>query len=87
MYVCCSECNIVSDECNEPTPCLVQPSGEVRYFWWVCFRGELGFLNRDDIGMCVVNTQFELLKFVFDYVYIGMQYDEIYLAFTARSVS
>ena len=22
-YVCCSECNIVSDESNEPTPCLV----------------------------------------------------------------
>ena len=24
-YVCCSECNVVSNECNEPTPCLVQP--------------------------------------------------------------
>ena len=24
MYVCCSECNVVSDECNEPTSCLVQ---------------------------------------------------------------
>ena len=23
-HVCCSECN-VSNECNEPTPCLVQP--------------------------------------------------------------
>ena len=21
-YVCCSECNVVSNECNEPTPCL-----------------------------------------------------------------
>ena len=22
-YVCCSECNVVSNECNEPTSCLV----------------------------------------------------------------
>ena len=26
-YVCCSECNVVSNECNEPTPFLVQPIG------------------------------------------------------------
>ena len=26
-YVCCSECNFVSNECNEPTSCLVQPIG------------------------------------------------------------
>ena len=25
-YVCCSECD-VSNECNEPTSCLVQPIG------------------------------------------------------------
>ena len=24
-YVCCSECNVVSNECEEPTSCLVQP--------------------------------------------------------------
>ena len=39
-YVCCSEC-------NEPTPCRVQPigahGGEVMYFVSSCFRGELGF--------------------------------------------
>ena len=23
--VCCSECNVVSDQCDKPTPCLVQP--------------------------------------------------------------
>ena len=23
-YVCCSECNIVSNECNDPTSCLMQ---------------------------------------------------------------
>ena len=36
-YVCCSECDVVSNECNEPTSCLVQPIGahccEVMYFW------------------------------------------------------
>ena len=26
-HVCCSECNVVSNECNEPTSCLVQPIG------------------------------------------------------------
>ena len=36
------------------------------YFGYVCFRGELGFLNCDDICICVVNKQFELLEFVFD---------------------
>ena len=37
--------------------------------------------------MCVVNKQFELLEFVFDSVYVDMQYDEISLTFTAVSVS
>ena len=45
MYICCSECNGVSNECNEPTPCLVQPigthGGEVMYFGGVCYRGEM----------------------------------------------
>ena len=36
--------------------------------------------------MCVVNKQFELLEFVFDSVYIDLQYDEISLTFTAGSV-
>ena len=90
-YVGCNECNVVSNECNEPTSCLVQPIGtlgdEVMYFWCVCFMGELGFLNCDDICMCVVNNQFELLELVFDSVYVDLQYDEIYLTFTAVSVS
>ena len=38
--------------------------GEVVYFGCVCFRDELDFLNCDDICMCVVNTQFELLEFI-----------------------
>ena len=45
-YVCI-ECN-VSNECNEPTSCLVQPigthGGEVMYF---------GFMNCDDICICM----------------------------------
>ena len=81
----------VSNECNEPTSCLVQPigthGGEVMYFGCVCSRGELGFLNCDDICMCVVNKQFEPLKFVFDSVYVDLQYYEISLTFTAGSVS
>ena len=36
--------------------------------------------------MCVVNKQFELLEFVFESVYVGLQYDEISLTFTAGSV-
>ena len=26
-YVCSSECDVVSNECNEPNPCLVRPIG------------------------------------------------------------
>ena len=55
-YVCFSECNVASNECDEPTSCIVQPigthGGEVMNFGCLCFRGE----NCDDICMCVVNT-------------------------------
>ena len=47
---------------------LVQPIGayccEVMYLGCFGFRGELGFLNCDDICMYLVNKQFELLEFV-----------------------
>ena len=70
-YGCCSKCNVVSNECNEPTPCLVQHigahSGEVMYFECVCFRGELGILNCNVFCMYVMNNQFELLEFVFSF--------------------
>ena len=89
-YVCCSECDVVSNERNEPTSCLVQPISahccEVMYFWCFGFRGELGFLNCDDICMCVVNKQFELPEFVSESVYVDLQYDEISLTFTAGPV-
>ena len=67
-YVCCTECNVVSDERDESTLCLVQRVGahgsEVMYFWGVCFKGELGFLYYDAICICVMNKQFGLLEFV-----------------------
>ena len=49
------------------------------YFGYFGFRGELGFLNCDDVCMCVVNKQFES-------VYVDLQYAEISLTFTAGSV-
>ena len=89
-YVCCSECDVVSNECNEPTSCLVQPTGahlcEVMYFCCPDFRGELGLPNCDDVCMCVVNNQFELLEYVSESVYVDLQYDEISLTFTAGPV-
>ena len=67
-YVCCGECYVVSNECDEPTSYLVQPivahCCQVMYFGCFDFRGDLGFLNFYDICMCVVNNQFELLEFV-----------------------
>ena len=32
--------------------------------------------------MCLANKQFESLKFIFDSVYVDLQYDEISLTFT-----
>ena len=85
LHILGSECDVVSNECNEPTSRLVQPigthGGEVMYFGCVCVRGELGFMNCDDICMSVVNKQFELLEFVFYSVYVDLQYDEIFSHF------
>ena len=50
------------------------------------FRGELGFLDCNDICMCVVNKHFELLEIVFNSVYVYMKYNEISLTFTVGSV-
>ena len=54
--------------------------------WVFCFKGELGFLDCDDICMCVVNKYFELRKFAFNSVYLDLKYNEISLTFTAGSV-
>ena len=44
-YVCCGECYVVSNECDEPTSCLVQPIVahwcEVMYFGCFDFRVSL----------------------------------------------
>ena len=37
--------------------------------------------------MCIMNKQFELLEFVFNSVYVDLQYDEISRTFTAGSGS
>ena len=44
---------------------------------------------RTDVKLCifgVVNKQFELLELVSESVYVDLQYDEIYLTFTAGPV-
>ena len=56
------------------------------YFGRFCIRGELDFLNCYYICMCVVNKQFELLEFIFESIYVDLQFDEISIAFTAVSV-
>ena len=43
---------------------------KVMYFGCFDFMGELGFLNCDDVCMCAVNKQFELLEFVSESVYV-----------------
>ena len=55
-----------ADNNNNNQPCLVKPIGAhcggVMYFVSIFhIMGELGFLNCDDIWLCVVNKQFELL--------------------------
>ena len=76
-YVCCGKCYVVSNKCDEPTSCLVQPivahCCEVMYFGCFDFRGELGFLNCDDVCMCVVNNQFQLLESVSESVYVDLR--------------
>ena len=40
-YVCCSECNVVSNECNESTSCLVQPGGthnQIHHLYKKCYH-------------------------------------------------
>ena len=67
---------------SSPALCILSARTVVK----LCILGELDFLNCDDVCMCVVNKQFELLEFVFYSVYVDLQYDEISLTFTAGSV-
>ena len=52
--------------------CILWQLCEVMYYWCFGFRGELGFVNCDDVCMCVVNKQFELLEFVSESVYVDL---------------
>ena len=74
-----------------PPPALVLPivahCCEGMHFGCVCFTNKFGFLNYDDICIYIVDNQFEPLEFVFDSVYVDLQYDEISLTSTAGSVS
>ena len=59
MYVCCGECYVVSNECDEPTSChvlrIVVHCCEVLYFGCFDFRSELGFLNVVHFFICEKN--------------------------------
>ena len=87
-YVCCGEYYVVSNEYHDHTSCIVQPieAHGGMYLRRFFFRDELGFLNCDDICMCVVNKHFELLEFVFNSVFVDLKYIDISLTFTAGSV-
>ena len=67
-YVCCGECYVVSNECDEPTSFLVQPivmhCCEVMYFGRFEFSGELGFLNCDDICIILLLVPFMKQKLI-----------------------
>ena len=76
----------MSNECDESIPYHMRPisayGGEYMYFGSFCFRGGLGFRNCDDICKFVVIKQFELLQFVFNSIYVDLNYNEIFLTFT-----
>ena len=71
-----------------PALCNLSVRTEVKLCIFVFFglRGELGFMNCDDVCMGVVNKQFELLEFISESVYVDLQYDEISLTFTVGHV-
>ena len=82
--------SVVVNVMLSPMSVMNQPIGahccEIVYFGCFGFRCELGFLNCDDVCMCVVNKLFELPEFVSESVYVDLQYDEISLTFTAGPV-
>ena len=59
---------------------------DVMYLGCFGLSDKLGFLNCDDVCMCVMNKQFELIEFVSESVYVDLQYDGISLTLTAGSV-
>ena len=71
---------------SPPDLCNLSVRTVVMYVRCFCFMGELDFLNCDEMCMSVVNKQFGILEFVFDSVYVDLQYDEISITFTAGYV-
>ena len=47
-YVCCSECDVVSNECNEPTFCLVQPIGAHCCEEVICYNCSIYILDKNN---------------------------------------
>ena len=48
------------------------------YFGCVCFRGDLGLLDCDDICMCVVIKHFDILAVVFGFFSFHLCCPEVY---------
>ena len=65
---------------------IVSHRRESMYFGCFDFRVSLVSRTVDDVCMCVANKQPELPEFVFESVYVDMQYDEISLTPTAGYV-
>ena len=65
-YGCCSDVMVsLMSVMSQHLPCANQPVPhccEVTYFGCFGFKGELVFLNCDDVCMCVLNKQFDLLR-------------------------
>ena len=43
-HTCCSDCNVVANECNEIVQPISAHGGEVMYLVSFCFSGKLGFM-------------------------------------------
>ena len=54
---------------------------------YLCFRGELGLLNCDDICMCVaISSLSSSSLFLIQFMLVGLQYDKTSLSFTTGYV-
>ena len=84
MYGMLSLMSVIS---SPPDLCGLSARTTCWNFGGSSFRGELGFLNCDNVCMCVFDESFELLEFVVYAVYVDLQNDEISLVITARSVN
>ena len=67
-YVCCSECYVVSNECNEPTSCFVQPigtyGGKIMYFGCVFALGVMSCLLHLHLHLQVKESKSQLFSYI-----------------------